>query len=161
MSLRALLKKIPLVTPAYRALFGANASPDTSYLSPIPDLNYVRAQHERIYNKQISAAQGVELNVAAQLELLEQFQRYYADLSFPEQQQAGQRYYYENSWYSYGDAIFLYSMMRHYRPRRIIEIGSGFSSAVMLDVNNQWFDSQIQMTFVEPYTQRLKSLLTS
>ena len=29
----------------------------------------------------------------------------------------------------------LYSMLRRFKPKRVIEVGSGFSSGAMLDVN--------------------------
>jgi hypothetical protein len=34
-------------------------------------------------------------------------------------------------------------MMRYARPKRIIEIGCGYSSFVILDVNDLFFDSGI------------------
>ena len=50
-------------------------------------------------------------------------------------------------------------MIRHLKPKKIIEIGSGFSSALMLDVNDLYFDKKIHMTFIEPYPFLLKELL--
>lgn len=50
-------------------------------------------------------------------------------------------------------------MIWHFGPRQIIEIGSGFSSAVMLDTNEQFLNNAIQLTFIEPFADRLKSLL--
>jgi hypothetical protein len=41
-----------------------------------------------------------------------------------------------------------------------VEVGSGFSSAAMLDVNDRFFGGNILFTFVEPYPERLHSLLT-
>jgi hypothetical protein len=45
----------------------------------------------------------------------------------------GLRYYFENPAYPYSDAILLYCMIRSLKPKRIIEVGSGFSSCVTLD----------------------------
>ena len=50
-------------------------------------------------------------------------------------------------------------MLRHFRPRRVIEVGSGFSSALMLDTNDLFFSSGISFTFIEPHAQRLTSLM--
>jgi predicted O-methyltransferase YrrM len=50
-------------------------------------------------------------------------------------------------------------MMRHFRPTRIVEVGSGYSSALMLDVNDRWFGKEIAMTFIEPYPDRVLSIL--
>lgn len=51
------------------------------------------------------------------------------------------------------------TLMRHYQPQRIIEIGSGFSSAVMLDTNEIWGGNRLALTFVDPYPERLLSLM--
>jgi hypothetical protein len=50
-------------------------------------------------------------------------------------------------------------MIRHARPRRIIEVGSGYSSCVTLDTNEVFFDNRIACTFVDPYPQFLRWLL--
>ena len=50
-------------------------------------------------------------------------------------------------------------MLCHFKPQRIIEVGSGFSSAVMLDTNDLFFSKQIALTFIEPHPERLFSLL--
>jgi hypothetical protein len=42
-------------------------------------------------------------------------------------------------------------MIRRTRPKRIVEIGSGNSSGMILDTNEQWFGNAIECTFVEPY----------
>ena len=47
-----------------------------------------------------------------------------------------------------------------YKPKNIIEIGSGFSSALMLDINGQEFDNKINLTFIDPNPEdRLNSLI--
>jgi hypothetical protein len=68
------------------------------------------------------------------------------------------RYYFNNGSYEYTDAIILYSFIRHFKPKKIIEIGSGFSSAVMLDTNDI-FNLKIKFSFIEPYPKLLYSLM--
>ena len=58
--------------------------------------------------------------------------------------------------YTYSDAVFLYGMLRHARPKRIVEVGSGFSSAAMLDTIDQHLDGDVACTFIEPYPERLR-----
>ncbi len=50
-------------------------------------------------------------------------------------------------------------MIRCLKPKNIIEIGSGFSSAAMLDINEKLFNNKINITFIEPYPDVLNSLL--
>ena len=80
-------------------------------------------------------------------------------MPFKDEPTAGLRYYFANPFFSYGDAIILYSMLRQRRPRRVVEAGSGFSSAVMLDTNERFCLKQMRMTFIDPYPERLLALL--
>jgi hypothetical protein len=50
-------------------------------------------------------------------------------------------------------------MIRHFKPKNIIEIGSGFSSSVIMDTNDLFFNSEINLTFIDPHTDRLLSLM--
>jgi Methyltransferase domain len=50
-------------------------------------------------------------------------------------------------------------MLRLFRPQRVIEVGSGFSSALMLDVNDRFLKGQMFFTFIEPYADRLEAIL--
>ncbi len=81
-------------------------------------------------------------------------------MPFKSEKQNNLRYQFENGFYSYTDAIMLYSMIRYYKPKRIIEIGAGFSSSVMLDTNELFFENAINLTFIDPYADRLYSLIT-
>jgi hypothetical protein len=89
--------------------------------------------------------------------LIEQFGAYFRDIDFPAHKQPNRRYHHENGWYPYGDATWLYCMIRHRRPRRIIEVGSGFSSCVILDTNERFLDNSMTCTFIEPNPERLLS----
>jgi len=102
---------------------------------------------------------GIDNHEEDQLALLEKFSAYYDELPFGEQKTAGCRYYFHNGFFCHADAIALYSLMRHCRPQRIIEVGSGFSSAVMLDTNELFLENRTALTFVDPYPGRLLSLL--
>jgi predicted O-methyltransferase YrrM len=77
---------------------------------------------------------------------------------FHEAKNDDHRFYYENGIFSYGDAISLRAMIADLRPRSIIEVGSGFSSACMLDCADE-FNLDTKFTFIDPYSERLKGLL--
>lgn len=91
--------------------------------------------------------------------MLGHIEGYYADLPFPATKSPSHRYFFENAWYSYSDAIFLYGMIRHAQPKRIVEVGSGYSSAVMLDTIDAHIGEKVHCTFVDPFPERLLSLL--
>lgn len=133
--------------------------PAGHYYSPIPDRDELLAllavprpiQHE---------IPGIDLNRDRQEALLHEYRKYYDDLPFPESRTEGERFFYDNGWFCHADAIFLYSFLRHFQPRRIIEVGSGFSSAVMLETVQREFQELPRMTFIDPDTSRLRGLLT-
>jgi predicted O-methyltransferase YrrM len=102
---------------------------------------------------------GINLNTERQFELLTRFRKYYDECPFRDTKSGDLRYYYVNPSYSYTDALTLYSMLREFKPRRIIEIGSGYSSCVMLDTAEFFLDSSINFTFIEPYPELLHSLI--
>lgn len=85
---------------------------------------------------------------------------YFQSVPFTDELQDGYRYYFVNKYFIHADATTLYCMMRHFRPKQIIEAGSGFSSAVMLDTNERFLNQSVKFTFIEPYPERLYSLLT-
>ncbi len=82
-----------------------------------------------------------------------------SDLDFPRSRNVSFRYYSENDMYASGDAIILAGMIRLAKPRKIIEVGSGFSSAVMLDTLDRSVGIDASLTFIEPYPERLDDLL--
>ena len=102
---------------------------------------------------------GVDLNGAGQLARLEKFREFYREQPFPEKATEGRRYYLDNPSYGHFDAIMLYCMLREAQPRRVIEVGSGFSSAAMLDANERSFAGKIEFTFIDPDMKRLRPLL--
>ena len=102
---------------------------------------------------------GVNVNLGRQLEVLRELGRFYAEIPFTDQRQEGFRYYFDNPNFRHGEAIVLYGMIRWLRPRRIVEIGSGFSSSAMLDTNQRFFNNAIDCTFIEPYPELLNDLL--
>jgi predicted O-methyltransferase YrrM len=71
---------------------------------------------------------GLQWNVDEQLALLKQFDFNNELLQLPREHRGDLEYYFNNEAFASGDAEFLYNMIRLYKPRRIIEIGSGSST---------------------------------
>nr|WP_321233413.1 class I SAM-dependent methyltransferase [uncultured Psychroserpens sp.] len=135
--------------------------PPGHFYSPIVSKDEIKSNEDDIW-KSVSPEDvaGIDFHTIRQKELLTTLSNYYTELPFQKHENNELRYYFENKFYSYTDGIILYSMLRHLKPERVIEIGSGFSSALMLDVNEHFFDNKISLTFVEPFPKRLNSLLT-
>ena len=94
-----------------------------------------------------------------QKNLLDDLSQYYKEIDFPTKKIFSNRYYYENGFFSYSDSIFLSCLLRHVKPRRIVEIGSGFSTAAILDTCDQIIDYKPYIQCVEPHPERLLKLL--
>ena len=71
---------------------------------------------------------GLDWNVGEQLDLLKQFHFNDELLEFPLTQHGDLEYFYNNDAFASGDAEFLYNIIRFFKPRRILEIGSGSST---------------------------------
>jgi predicted O-methyltransferase YrrM len=122
-------------------------------------IDEVSRDEQRIFGAGKSSVGGIDMNETAQLELLARFEALYPSVDFPAAPAPSHRYHYENPAYSYSDAIMLHCMLRHFRPRRIIEVGSGYSSCAILDTRERHLGGNLEVTFVEPYPALLQSLL--
>ncbi len=133
--------------------------PPGHYYSPIPAIDQIKTKENEIWGKIPEDIPGIDLNINGQIELFNKFKKYYKELPFEQHKKKDLRYFFENPSYSYSDAIFLYCMIRHTKPKKIIEVGSGFSSCVILDTNELFLDQKASCTFIEPYPELLLSLI--
>ncbi len=160
---KAAIKKIPGVKTAVSLLRSRpqtenpflRSAPPGHYYSPIPDLEYVRTRRESLFSRARTSCPGVDLGLDGQMALIREFGKYYGELPFSKTPGNGLRYGFDNPSFGHGSAVVLYSVLRHFQPRRIIEVGSGHSSAAMLDVNDRFLGGKTRFTFVEPYPERL------
>ncbi len=152
------LKKAPVSRRFIENLRREGRYRSGDYYSPIPLKADVRAY---LASRQPPSGElpGLDLHAEDQLRLLKDFSRFYPDSAFNGEQVDSRRYFYQNTWFGYSDAFFLYSILRKYQPKRIIEVGSGFSSAVTLDTVDAYYSQRPEITFIEPYTERLDGLL--
>lgn len=122
------------------------------YYSPIPD---TRTLSSGIFCRE-SEVIGLDLNETQQLSLLDEFrQRFASEYSqLPRKKPPGvPQFYFGNVSFESVDAELLYCMIRRFRPKRYIEIGSGFTtllsaSALARNRTEGFASSQIA---IEPY----------
>jgi predicted O-methyltransferase YrrM len=101
----------------------------------------------------------IEIDRGAMLQIWRQLVPFMATSPFGDKPSGKFRYGFENPYYSWGDASVLYAMIRIYRPRRIIEIGSGWSSICIADTVEHFLGGSCKITLIEPYPRRLLDLL--
>jgi predicted O-methyltransferase YrrM len=130
------------------------AFPDGHFYSPVVDVAEVAADADRIWGHRDDPV-GIDFRPHAQLAFLEEcLASYVPEYDYPELLPDGAEenvFYTRNSQFSWLDARTLYALLRHYRPRRMIEIGSGYSSLLVADVNTRFLDGELDFRCVEPY----------
>lgn len=143
---------------AWWSLRSPMAYPPGHFYSPIPSRYEVDKRAEAIFAVPESVA-GIDLRSQSQLRLVDELRAYHHDQPFGPEPPATGGYHFENPFFGYGDAIVLHCMLRHLRPDRVIEVGSGYSSAVILDTNDGFLDGALHCTLIDPYPQRLASVV--
>jgi hypothetical protein len=127
--------------------------------SPLPSSEQLRARSEAAFARKGAMLPGIDLNADRQLELLEVLLAHYGDFLFEDGTAGLTRFRFGNPNFSDADAFFYFSLIRHLRPRRIVEIGCGYSSCLALDVNEHYFQNSIACTFIDPFPQFLYPML--
>jgi predicted O-methyltransferase YrrM len=129
------------------------------FYSTIPSYSELLAREERLFSRQKQAIVGIDLCDRRMLDYLDRFAQFYSEFSFPETATDEYRFFLSNSCYSRGDAVVLYSMMRELKPNRIIEIGSGYSTCLVLDVMERYLEHSVDYVCVEPFPNRMLSMI--
>lgn len=98
---------------------------------------------------------GIDFNIREQLVLLSKFKYNEELLKFPIGKVKDVEFHYDNKSYKSGDAEYLYNMIRHFKPNKIIEIGSGHSTLMAQNaiIQNKLenFSYKCNHTCIEPY----------
>ncbi len=152
----ALFKTVP-ARAAHHLLFLAQSRPDLSdrwgyhirpihYYEPLPDFRAITA--EQINRRRAYA--GIDFRWEEQLTLIDQLVQYRVELSQLD-------FDFSNDFFGGLDAAVYYSLIRHLRPQRIIEIGGGYSTRIATQALAR--NDKGQLTCIEPYPEaRLSNL---
>lgn len=132
--------------------------PPGHYYSPVPTMKEIEAQQDRIFGRP-EHLEGLDLNRDGQLELFKTLAPLINDVSFNAEPQPDRRYFTNNPSYGAGDGSVLQAFLRHLRPKRYLEVGSGWTTALALDTNDRYLDSRLRVTCVEPYPIDLSRLV--
>ena len=133
--------------------------PPGHFYSPIPSPRDVARFAAERFGRGPESLVGIDLNVEGQLAMVRALGPLTRDLTFADEAAGETRYYWENDGFAPGDATALAAMIRHFQPRRIIEVGAGYSTAVMLDVVERYLSYVPSIECIDPEPERLRSLL--
>ena len=132
--------------------------PAGHYYSAVPSQNDL---NEFLKNKNDNLLEfgGINVNISKQLENLAYIEKTFNEINFTEEKNSKDLYFLNNIWFHPYDAYTLAAIILKNKPEKIIEIGSGFSTGVMLDINRKFCNNNIKITCIEPNPQRLKDVL--
>ncbi|MEB3072025.1 class I SAM-dependent methyltransferase [[Mycobacterium] vasticus] len=133
--------------------------PPGHYYSPIADPSIIAEYVEKQYLQQAADIKGIHFDEDAMVKFWNQNSELIKNTRFSEHDDGENRYYYDNDQYPYGDAMILRTMIAHFKPKNVIEVGSGFSSACMLDAVDDVGLSDFSMTCIDPDIDRLRGAL--
>lgn len=154
--LKSILNKLPHIRGIHQRNLKYNSvscfEPGHFY-SPLVSKEDIK---ERLWDD-LPETHPVDMNIQEQKSVIKEITRFYDEIPYLHDNSL--RYTFENGSYSYTDGITLFGMIRNIKPKRIIEVGSGYTSALMLDVNEVYFDNKIDLTFIEPYPTLLNKVI--
>jgi hypothetical protein len=124
------------------------------HYSPVPDTLALAREpmRSRVWPATVPDTPGLDWRAEAQIALVrDRFARQPA-LTFPTEATGDPTEYHTgNEFFGSLDAWALQAMLRHLRPSRMIEVGSGWSTLVSARVNREYLDGGLELTAIEPY----------
>ncbi|OAI55813.1 hypothetical protein AYO49_01050 [Verrucomicrobiaceae bacterium SCGC AG-212-N21] len=159
---RALLDRTPYISRLRQGIKAMGEYPAGSYYSPIPSQSDIRERFDR--TPEAVVMPEIDLRRDDQRALLDALQPHYDRLPFTQEPSPSQRYSLASECFGQGNGIVLHAFLRHFQPKRIVEIGSGSSSMLIMDTLAAVGDVNTQVTFIDGWPdniRRLESQLTA
>jgi predicted O-methyltransferase YrrM len=143
-------KRMQAVVPKYRI---------GHYYSPVVDPRFAEPYVAKVDPNQRHLP-GIRIDDDAMVQLWRSFDPFLKPRPFPIEQTEGHRYWFANRAYAFTDGTALHCMLRHLDPKRVIEVGSGYSSACTLETAERFLREDIELTFIDPRPQLLEELFS-
>ncbi len=134
-------------------------NPAGHFYSPVVDPDQVRGYVAASQAAGLDGLHGIDFPLQAMADFWRANLAHIQAAPFAATDDGVHRYCYDGGPYNGGDGVVLWAMINHCRPRRIIEIGSGYSSACMLDTADYLRLDDFHLTCIDPNPERLFSIL--
>jgi hypothetical protein len=132
--------------------------PDGHFYSPIVDTEDAAARAAEIWPRDPTSL-GIDWNETYHRRVLSEFfPRHYPSFDYPELLEDHpnlDRFYTMNDQFGWLDRRALFVLFLKWRPRPMIEIGSGYSTLLAGDVNRSFLSGRMSLTCIEPPYPRL------
>lgn len=120
------------------------------YYEPVP--NYESVSLEYFQTKQMFP--GFEIDVGTVTASLHKISSYAGECKWPENKSAGTFYFSQNGSFGFSSATILHSTIRSFKSKRVIEVGSGYSSLIILEaLKRNYPQGDCKLTCIEPYPE--------
>lgn len=135
-------------------------APPGHYYSPITDPNDPRVRQTEILNLHaLSVCPDLGLDEPAMIRLLGWLGEHASHFPFSPGSTPEWRYFTGNGHFGHADGAVMFSMLMEYKPARCIEFGCGFSSLLIMDVNDHFFEQSMELSLYDPRPDIVLSLL--
>jgi hypothetical protein len=130
----------------------APAFPPGHFYSPIVDPGTVERTRVWPYQPEVL---GIDFNDASHVSILrDEFPRFMPQFDYPQALKLTPTlpaFFRDNGQFATLDAPALFVLLRAWKPRRIIEVGSGFSTLLMADINRRFLGRGVNISCIDPY----------
>ncbi|MGA2712933.1 MAG: class I SAM-dependent methyltransferase [Bryobacteraceae bacterium] len=131
--------------------------PPGHFYSPVVDIKDPQAASDVRSRLGAPRPAGIDVDAGRIGEMMRRLASHHAHFPFPHQPREPYRFYIENPFFGAHDASVLFSMLLAFRPKRVIEAGCGYSSCLLLDTNEMFFDNAMDLTLIDPYLDEIQS----
>ena len=127
---------------------GNTRYPNGHFYSPLVDVREIELDRDRIFGNR--APNCVDMRAGQQVRRFAVLSEHLGTMPFSDGPDGVHRYHYDNTSYGFGDASIYWGMLASLRPKRIIEVGCGFTSALALDAIDH-FGLSTSCIFIDPH----------
>jgi hypothetical protein len=152
--LRAALAKAVRRTGTIAAASPPLTFPPGHFYSPIVEPADIERRSDAVWPARPVVA-GIDFDRDGHARLLDEvFPALLRDYAYADDLPEGddlREFYNRNSQFAWLDSRAAFALLRHWQPRRVIEVGSGFSSLLIADIGRRFLDPGFRLTCIEPY----------
>jgi predicted O-methyltransferase YrrM len=127
----------------------------THFHSPVPDTRILSTprMRARLWPESAPEQPGVDWRREEQIALVSDELAAQEPMTFPETTDDPIEFFSSNPAFPPHDAWALQAMLRHLRPQRMIEVGSGWTSLLAARVNREQLGGEMRLTCIDPFPQ--------
>lgn len=130
------------------------------FYSPIPEMSEVDEHPRPLEVDHLDGLPGLKMNAERQLALFRgELAPRAREIELPRDHDPAWRFSLDNWSFPIGDALVYGSILRYLKPKQMIEVGSGWTTGLALDINDKYLGGAVQITAIEPYPEIVRRII--